>query len=73
MGVNGKREYLEVLRERYHCATKKQKRKILDEFCAVCEYNRKYDIQLLNGTRKKRKCLQKKRTGLEEAKGVDSS
>ena len=65
MGINGKREYLEAIQERYHSATKKQKRKILDEFCAVCEYNRKYAIQLLNGTRKKRphKAGQKKRTG----------
>jgi hypothetical protein len=63
MGNNSKQEYLEAIRERYESATKKQKRKILDEFCCVCEYNRKYAIQLLNGTRKKRKCFEKKRTG----------
>ena len=63
MGINGKREYLEAIRERYTSATKKQKHKILDEFCAVCEYNRKYAIQLLNGTRKQRKRFGKKRTG----------
>ena len=48
MGINSKREYLESIRERYRIARKKQKRKILDEFCAVCEYNRKYAIRLRN-------------------------
>jgi hypothetical protein len=63
MGINGKREYLESIRERYRIATKKQKRKILDEFCAVCEYNRKYAIGLLRGLRNKRKSFLTKRKG----------
>lgn len=63
MGINGKREYLAAILERYQQATKKQKKKILDEFCAVCEYNRKYAIQLLNGTRKKRQSFRKRRIG----------
>ena len=41
MGIDGKREYLASIRDRYQRATKKQKRKILDEFCVICEYNRK--------------------------------
>ena len=53
MDINGKREYLKAIRERYKNATKKQKRKILDEFCAVYEYNRKYAIRLINGIGKK--------------------
>jgi len=63
MCINGKREYLEAIREQYENATKKQRRKILDEFCCICEYNRKYAIYLLNDTRKKRKRFGKKRTG----------
>jgi len=47
MGKQGKREYLESIRKRYHLADKKQKRAILDEFCKVCDYNRKYAIRLL--------------------------
>jgi len=63
MGINGKREYLQAILERYHKATKKQKRKILDEFCAVCEYNRKYAIQLLNGRRTRSHRLRKQHRG----------
>jgi len=63
MGINGKREYLSAIRERYKSATKKQKRKILDEFCCVCEYNRKYAIQLLNGLRKRLKRFGKRHKG----------
>lgn len=63
MGINGKREYLQAILERYHKATKKQKRKILDEFCAVCEYNRKYAIQLVNGRRTRSHRLQKQHRG----------
>jgi len=41
-------EYLQNLRERYPYGTKSQKKLMLDEFCAVCGYNRKYAIRLLN-------------------------
>lgn len=34
---------------RYKNSTKKEKKTILDEFCAICGYNRKYAIRLLNG------------------------
>lgn len=40
-------QYLELIRERYKKATKKTKSKVLDEFCKVCGYNRKYAIGLL--------------------------
>ena len=63
MGINSKHEYLQAILERYHQATKKQKHKILDEFCAVCEYNRKYAIQLLNGRRTRAHRLQKQHRG----------
>lgn len=41
-------EYLKKIYQRYHNSNLKQKKQILDEFCNVCEYNRKYAIQLLN-------------------------
>jgi hypothetical protein len=48
MGVRSKYEYLKEIRMRYKYATKVQKKTILDEFCAICNYNRKYAIRLLN-------------------------
>ena len=47
MGKRGKKEYLRAILKRYTLADKKEKRSILDEFCKVCEYNRKYAIRLL--------------------------
>jgi len=41
-------EYLQSIRHRYRKANKSEKNKILDEFCKVCGYNRKYAIRLLN-------------------------
>lgn len=48
METQGKREYLGAIRRRYVLADKKEKRIILDEFCKVCQYNRKYAIRLLS-------------------------
>lgn len=42
-------EYLGSIYERYHKAAKNAKGVILDEFCKVCGYNRKYAIRLLCG------------------------
>ncbi len=42
-------EYLKAIYERYHKAPKEARGKILDEFCKVCGYNRKYAIRLLGG------------------------
>ncbi|MBI5701494.1 integrase [Candidatus Saganbacteria bacterium] len=47
MSPNSKREYLKKIRARYLIATRKEKRAILDEFCQVCGYHRKYAIALL--------------------------
>jgi hypothetical protein len=47
MGIHSKRQYLEAIRVRYRRAGKRYKTKILDEFCAVCGYHRKYAIRLL--------------------------
>lgn len=47
MGHNAKKAYLEAIRERYAQSNRRNKKQILDEFCAVCRYNRKYAIRLL--------------------------
>ena len=46
-----RKEYLHTILPRYRNASKSEKMIILDEFCSVCHYNRKYAIRLLNGTR----------------------
>lgn len=48
MGKNERQAYLKAIRSRYRRAGKKAKAAILDEFCAVCGYHRKYAIRLLN-------------------------
>ena len=47
MGKHEKRVYLEAIRKRYGRAQRADKGKILDEFCSVCGYQRKYAIRLL--------------------------
>jgi len=41
-------QYLKSIYHRYHKSTRREKREILNEFCTVCGYNRKYAIRLLN-------------------------
>lgn len=60
MVLRSRREYLEAIRLRYHRSSKKGKAVILDEFCSICGYNRKYAIRLL---RKKAGLSLKKRPG----------
>jgi hypothetical protein len=48
MSKKSRREYLNEISIRYNKAGKEEKIKILDEFCAVCSYHRKYAIKLLN-------------------------
>lgn len=48
MSNAAKREYLESIRLRYNHGSKKVKQLVLNEFCEVCGYNRKYAIRLLN-------------------------
>ena len=48
MGKNERQAYLKAIRTRYRRAGKKTKVTILNEFCAVCGYHRKYAIRLLN-------------------------
>jgi hypothetical protein len=47
MGTVTKREYLQAIVPRYRQARRKGKQAILDEFCHLCGYNRKYAIRLL--------------------------
>jgi hypothetical protein len=47
----GRREYLKAVYDRYRRSNPEKKTVILDEFCKVCNYNRKYAIRLLNGRR----------------------
>ena len=47
MGKHERRAYLVAIRGRYRKANRAGKARILDEFCAVCGYHRKYAIRLL--------------------------
>jgi hypothetical protein len=49
MGKNSKREYFRMIYPRYRAAVAEEKSQILDEFCKICGYNRKYAIAKLNG------------------------
>jgi hypothetical protein len=60
MVLRSRREYLDAIRLRYLRSSKKGKSVILDEFCMICGYNRKYAIRML---RKKKTSSPKKRTG----------
>jgi hypothetical protein len=60
MGKNERQAYLKAIRPRYRRASKKAKAAILDEFCAVCGYHRKYAIRLLN---QRRRTSQQRRPG----------
>jgi len=55
MSKRSAREYLQQILKRYHDADKPLKKAILDEFCKVCGYNRKYAIRLLNNAKRKKK------------------
>ena len=48
MGKHEKKAYLKQIKPRYKKVTKAEKQRILDEFCAVCGYHRKYAIRALN-------------------------
>lgn len=49
MPIKIRRVYLDAILERYSKSTKKGKSLILDEFCEVCGYSRKYAIRVLRG------------------------
>jgi transposase InsO family protein len=49
MSRKSKWEYLKTIHARYQKADKATRQQILNEYCQVCGYNRKYAIRLLNG------------------------
>lgn len=53
MVLRSKRDYLESIRLRYRQADRKTKGLILDEFCAICGYHRKYAVRLLRKAKRK--------------------
>jgi hypothetical protein len=50
MSIELKREYLQVVRKRYQNPGKREKSRILTDFCQDFGYSRKYAIRILNGT-----------------------
>ncbi|HEY6308407.1 MAG TPA: integrase [Candidatus Angelobacter sp.] len=48
MSRRSRREYLQSIYARYQKADRREKQRILDEFCANCRYHRKHAIRLLN-------------------------
>ena len=48
MSTTTKYELLKALRARYRKSSRHTKKLILDEFCSICGYNRKYAIRLFN-------------------------
>jgi len=50
MSTTTKYELLEAIRSRYLTASRQLKKQLLDEFCSLCGYNRKYAIRLLNSS-----------------------
>ena len=48
MSCASRQDYLRKIYARYQEARGAEKERILDEFCANCDYNRKYAIRLLN-------------------------
>lgn len=72
MGPRSKREYVEAVFVRYKKASRKEKKGILDEFCAILDYHRKHAIRALRNFRRFTK-PQKKKTGrcpLYDADGI---
>lgn len=49
VSAQSKREYVQAIYGRYRRAPRPEKRRILDEFCAVARYHRKHAIRVLNG------------------------
>ena len=48
MSQNEKKAYYYAIKERYLKSNKREKSIILNEFCKICGYNKKYAIRLLN-------------------------
>ena len=55
MSLEQRKAYLEEIKKRYKKSKRQDKARILDEFCSVCKYNRKYAIRLLKKRIKKKR------------------
>jgi hypothetical protein len=53
MSEKSREEVLQTMRERYAGRGRKGRTKLIDEFCELCGYERKYAIKLLRGQRRK--------------------
>lgn len=71
MSKKSKVEYLYEIIERYKKAGKEEKKKILDEFCTVCCFHRKYAIKLLNQSPLQEDKKQRKRAGRKKKYHTD--
>jgi hypothetical protein len=60
MSPKSKKEYTEDVYLRYKKASRSEKKKILDEFCATCGYHRKHAIRVLRGYKRYTKPKKKK-------------
>lgn len=65
-----KQAYFEAIYKRYGKANRTDKGKILDEFCAVCNYQRKYAIRKLNHPIRKYKKRKSGRRSVYQQPGV---
>jgi hypothetical protein len=61
MSPRSKKDYVEAIYLRYKKASRKEKKIILDEFCATCGYHRKHAIRLLRKYKRFTKPKQKKK------------
>ena len=55
-------EYVKEVEPRYHRSSKSEKSRILEEFCRVNRYNRKYAIRLLNGAPPTKQVIRRQRS-----------
>lgn len=53
MSEKSREEVLQTMRERYAGRGRKGRTKLIDEFCELCGYERRYAIKLLRGQRRK--------------------
>jgi hypothetical protein len=63
MSATSKREYLNSIHNRYQTSPKGVKAMILDEFCRVCDYDRKYAIRLLQSKSRSLSAVIKSKSG----------
>ena len=61
MSPRSKRDYVEAVFLQYKHASRKEKTRILDQFCTVCGYHRKHAIRLLRGFKRFTKPKARKR------------